>query len=66
MFTTAAAAADRDLRLRLGVSVEPWVYKSRVTGVAGTRSDEPRVVVLQVVEGEGVVCVGGVLVAVCD
>lgn len=48
-----AVPGAKGLSVTLGVSVEPWVYKQPLAGLRGHRSEGPRVVVLQAVEGEG-------------
>jgi hypothetical protein len=58
---TPEVPGGQALQVSLGVAVEPWVYKAGLaTGLAGAhRTAGPRVVVLQVVEGERKVTLPG-------
>jgi hypothetical protein len=46
------APGYKGLEVSLGVAVDPWLYKQPHVGSVGHRTPGPRVVVLQVVEGE--------------
>jgi hypothetical protein len=50
---TGTAPGYKGLEVTLGVAVDPWLYKQPHVGSVGFRTPGPRVVVLQVVEGEG-------------
>lgn len=47
-----AAPGFKGLAVTLGVSVEPWLYRQPQAGRVFQQTPGPRVVVLQVVEGE--------------